>query len=157
MCHTKQEKEHNILNKINSIVQSEINLDNNIYDDNNEIKNISDEYNNFNNFNQLNDRYIKEQMKILQNEEKDFIYCTQTEFTPITSTGGLEIKLTMPEKVAGGIFSKSYISYLMETNPFGFKVRKRYSDFEWLNNILNMIYVGCVILNKRKNIIFLIK
>ena len=27
----------------------------------------------------------------------------------------------------------------------GFKIRKRYSDFEWLRNILSTVYVNCVI------------
>ena len=137
----KEKKGGNILSKINSIVSSELNLDNNIYDNN------KDDNNKDNNkkLDAINQQYIKEQMKMLQSNADDFIYCTQTEFTPISEQSGLNITLTFPEKVAGGIFSKSYISYLMETNPLGFRVRKRYSDFEWLYNILGTIYVGCVI------------
>ena len=67
------------------------------------------------------------------------------ESTYISETVGVQIKLSSPEKVDGGIFGKSYITYLLETSPFGFKVRKRYSDFEWLRNILSLQYVGCVI------------
>ena len=135
--------ENNILNKINSIVSSEINMNNDIYDNNTKIKYENNDYNYYDN--NYNDQYLKEQMKILQKDENEYINCTQTEFTPISETQGLNITLTFPEKVPGGIFSKSYISYLMETNPFGFKVRKRYSDFEWLYNILNNLYLGCLI------------
>lgn len=36
----------------------------------------------------------------------------------------------------GGLFSKSYITYLIKTFPLDFKVCRRYSDFLWLRNIL---------------------
>lgn len=29
--------------------------------------------------------------------------------------------------------------------PFGFKVRKRYSDFEWLRAIIQTVYIGSVV------------
>jgi len=38
--------------------------------------------------------------------------------------------------VKGGIFSKSYITYLVKTFPLEFKVCRRYSDFLWLRQIL---------------------
>jgi len=46
------------------------------------------------------------------------------------------VNISSPEKIDGGFFSKSYITYLVATDPFGFKVRRRYSDFEWLRGIL---------------------
>ena len=55
------------------------------------------------------------------------------------------INLISPEKHHGGFFSKSYITYLVTTSPCGFKVRRRYSDFEWLRSILLMIYPGFVV------------
>jgi sorting nexin-7/30/sorting nexin-8 len=38
--------------------------------------------------------------------------------------------------VKGGVFSKSYVTYAIKTNPFDYKVCRRYSDFLWLRNIL---------------------
>ena len=43
------------------------------------------------------------------------------------------------------LFTKSYVTYLMQTTPLDFKLRKRYSDFEWLRNILSLIYINCII------------
>ena len=57
----------------------------------------------------------------------------------------IEIKLSFPQKTEGGLFSKSYVTYLMQTTPLDFKLRKRYSDFEWLRHILSVIYINCVI------------
>lgn len=50
-----------------------------------------------------------------------------------------------PEKKDGGLFSKSYISYLVKTSPFNFEVRRRYSDFEWLRTILSEQFPALVI------------
>lgn len=45
-------------------------------------------------------------------------------------------------KQGGGFFSKSYITYLIEINPIGFSVRRRYSDFEWLVSMLSTMFPG---------------
>ncbi len=90
-----------------------------------------------------NEEYLNTQLQLIY--EPEFIQCNVMESTYISETVGVQIKLSSPEKVDGGIFGKSYITYLLETSPFGFKVRKRYSDFEWLRNILSLQYVGCVI------------
>ena len=55
------------------------------------------------------------------------------------------VKVSSPEKVEGGIFSKSYVSYLVVTEPFNYKTRKRYSEFLWLRKTLSIIYSHCVI------------
>ena len=68
-----------------------------------------------------------------------------TEYTGFTDKEGIAVKISSPEKREGGIFSKSYISYLVETEPFEFKTRKRYSDFLWLRNSLSLVYPNCVI------------
>ena len=92
---------------------------------------------------QKNQEYIENQLKSIF--EPEFIVCNLSESTPISESGSVQIKLSSPEKVDGGIFGKSYVTYLIESSPFGFRVRKRYSDFEWLRNALTSIYVGCVI------------
>jgi hypothetical protein len=67
------------------------------------------------------------------------------EFTGFTDKEGIVVRVSSPEKKEGGIFSKSYVSYLVETDPFGFRTRKRYSDFLWLKNTLSLVYSHCVI------------
>jgi hypothetical protein len=96
--------------------------------------------------NKLNEKYkeyIKAQVKL--SIEPEYIPTKYSLKTELTEAVGIEIKLSSPEKIEGGIFEKSYVSYLLETNPFGFRVRKRYSDFEWLRNILSNFYPQCVI------------
>ena len=45
-----------------------------------------------------------------------------------------------PEKIDKGLFSKAYTTFLITTQPQLHKVRKRYTDFEWLKNILSLHY-----------------
>ena len=125
----------------NTINKSEINEDNN-----NTVENIINSKNNDDNLNKLNEKYkeyIKAQVKL--STEPEYIQTKYSLKTELTEAVGIEIKLSSPEKIEGGIFEKSYVSYLLETNPFGFRVRKRYSDFEWLRNILSNFYPQCVI------------
>jgi sorting nexin-7/30/sorting nexin-8 len=76
---------------------------------------------------------------------EEYIHCEKIVPNELAKSNDVNIKLSFPEKVEGGLFTKSYVTYLMETYPFGYKIRKRYSDFEWLRNILSTIYVNCVI------------
>ena len=131
----KKSKETNITEKKNVKNQKKDNKKNE-FKNNNKINIIDEE-------NQKNEDYINNQLQSIF--EPEFIQCNYSETTPITDTTGIQIKLSSPEKVDGGIFGKSYVTYLVETDPFGFKVRKRYSDFEWLRNALSLQYVGCVI------------
>ena len=77
--------------------------------------------------------------------QEEYIHCEKVVQNELSQSKEVDIKLSFPEKVDGGIFSKSYVTYLMETIPMGFKIRKRYSDFDWLKNILSTVYINCVI------------
>ena len=77
--------------------------------------------------------------------QEEYIHCEKVVPNELSQSKEVDIKLSFPEKVEGGIFSKSYVTYLMQTTPLGFKIRKRYSDFDWLRNILSTVYVNCVI------------
>jgi sorting nexin-7/30/sorting nexin-8 len=77
--------------------------------------------------------------------QEEYIHCEKVVQNELSQSNEVDIKLSFPEKVDGGIFSKSYVTYLMETIPMGFKIRKRYSDFDWLKNILSTVYINCVI------------
>ena len=77
--------------------------------------------------------------------KEEYAKTTVNEFTGFTDKEGIVVKISSPEKKEGGIFSKSYVSYLVETEPFDFKTRKRYSDFLWLRNTLSLLYSHCVI------------
>ena len=68
--------------------------------------------------------------------------CKKMENTPLSSVDKLTIKVSSPEKKEGGFFSKSYITYLVTTNAsnFNFQVRRRYSDFVWLHQMIFDLY-----------------
>lgn len=77
--------------------------------------------------------------------KEEYGKCAITEFTEFSNKENIFIKISNPEKVNGGIFSKSFISYTVETHPFNFQTKKRYSDFLWLRNTLLLMYPNCVI------------
>ena len=78
--------------------------------------------------------------------------CRVVDKTPLGIADNPSIQVGFPEKVEGGFFSKSYVTYLVTTIPLNIKVRRRYSDFEWLRQILTNLYIGNVIpTTPRKN------
>ena len=96
--------------------------------------------NNINNNNQENMEQIKN-----NNEREELIECQLVNADESPLPKDTDIKLSFPQKTEGGLFSKSFVTYLMNTTPLDSKIRKRYSDFEWLRHILSSIYVNCVI------------
>ena len=83
------------------------------------------------------------------------IECQAIPNNEITNCENIQIKIDSFEKVKGNnVFSKSYATYLITTIPFGWKVRRRFSDFEWLHQILSQEYKYCLIpsIPKKKNI-----
>jgi sorting nexin-7/30/sorting nexin-8 len=90
------------------------------------------------------DKFSKDHPEITGIKE-EYGKCAITEFTQFSDKNDITVKLSNPEKVSGGIFSKSFISYTVETQPFNFKTKKRYSDFLWLRNTLSLMYSNCVI------------
>ena len=91
------------------------------------------------------DKFNKEHPYIPKNEKEELGHCEITEISSFSSKNKILVTLSFPEKVDGGIFSKSFITYLVKTEPFGFKNRKRYTDFTWLRRVLSIIYSNCVI------------
>ena len=56
-----------------------------------------------------------------------------------------KITVTSPQRVDPGFFYKSYINYLITTTPLNLKVRRKYSDFEWLRGIFSNYYIGNIV------------
>ena len=77
--------------------------------------------------------------------EKDYYECSKINLSNFCLTNDITITVSSPEKIDGGIFSKSYINYLISTSPFNYQVRRRYSDFEWLRNALLILYPGNIL------------
>jgi hypothetical protein len=86
------------------------------------------------NFNYIKDENYEE---MLQTEK--------LEMGELSKYPDLKIRINFPEKHAGGFFSKAYVTYLVLTEPLGFRVRRRYSDFEWIIQTLHAIYPGIAV------------
>ena len=127
----------NDYNENQNIYNNDNNYNDNNYNDN--YDNNNNINNNINNINNNNNDF--EQIKFTN----EFVECSKTEVSTLSTRKNITVNVAFPEKKEGGIFSKSYITYLVDTKPWDFKSRKRYSDFEWLRNILNVIYTNQVI------------
>ena len=86
---------------------------------------------------------IKNENNILKEEK--YMNCNLIEETLISKQKKVEIKISEPQIEKGGLFSFSYSTYLIKTSPLNIKVRRRYSDFIWLYNILNAQFPNCII------------
>ena len=83
------------------------------------------------------------------------IECQTIPNTEITNCEKIQIKVGKHEKVEGKLFSKSYVTYLITTMTFNWNVKRRFSDFEWLHQILANTYNYCLIPSipkKKKNL-----
>ena len=128
------DKDNILLNPQN--INKEGELDNNLNTENNNLENNEND----------NKEEIEQEENQNQNKQlEDIIQCQKVTPSELTLQEDVDIKLSFPQKIEGGLFSKSYVTYLMQTTPLDFKLRKRYSDFEWLRHILSLIYINCVI------------
>ena len=59
-----------------------------------------------------------------------------TEKNGLTECSDLKVNVSEPLVTGGGIFSKKYVVYTVITEPFGWSVKRRYSDFVWLRSSL---------------------
>ena len=91
--------------------------------------------------------------------DKEFLQCKLSEKNGISDEYDLYIKISDPKVIEGNFFSKSYVSYLVETEPLGYQVRRRFNDFIWLHDILKSIYINVIIppLYKKNNYLYALK
>ena len=68
-----------------------------------------------------------------------------TEINELNKCENLMVKVESFQKVEGKLFSKSYIVYIVTTSPLNFKVKRRFSDFEWLRQTIANVYGYCAI------------
>lgn len=98
----------------------------------------NDNYENDDNNNNINKN--NNQMKA-----EEYIKCKKMENNEISNKNNLIISISLPKVTEGNLFSKSYVTYLIETKPLGLQVRRRFSDFIWLHDILQSQYINCII------------
>ena len=66
--------------------------------------------------------------------------CKMVDNTPLSAVENPKITVSSPEKKEGGFFSKSYIAYLITIKQLNINVRRRYTDFVWLHQIIFDLY-----------------
>ena len=94
-----------------------------------------------------NEELKKENIENLEkfnvDEQKNFkekiIECRKLEKTQLNDK---KIKITIrnPKEIDGGVFAKNYVLYEVLTDPFGWAVFRRYSDFDWLKKLISKNY-----------------
>ena len=129
----------------NQINENENQNQNQINENQNQNQNQNQINENLNSDNKKENLNIKVSNENISSDYLEFINCRKNEFTSLSNEKSLTIKLSSPQKIDEGLFSKSFISYVVSTEPIGYKTNKRYSDFSWLKKILSMIYPNCVI------------
>ena len=130
----KESTNSNIISEENNIQENNI-QENNIQESNIKESNIQE--NNIQDNNQV--------ISLPKEEKIEIEKCLKPESTPLSNIEKIEVKLSSPKKVKEGIFSKSFISYVVTTEPLNYQTTKRYSDFSSLRNKLSMIYPNCVL------------
>ena len=112
-----------------------------------EIKNLEKpiDNNNINNNDYIPQNLNQNVLNKIENNSNESIICKLNEKTQISNINKIKIKLGYPLVVEGGFFSRGYVTYSINTIPFDLKVRKRYSDFVWLRDILCIIYPNMIV------------
>ena len=97
-----------------------------------------------NNIKLENDELKKENIENLEkfkldtepNFKESIINCSKLEETQLNNNKVI-ISIRNPKEVDGGVFGKKYILYEVLTNPLGWVVYRRYSDFDCLRKIIS--------------------
>jgi len=63
-----------------------------------------------------------------------------TDINELNKCENLMVRVESFQKVEGKLFSKSYVVYIVTTSPLNFKVKRRFSDFEWLRQTIANVY-----------------
>ena len=86
---------------------------------------------------------IEKMEKFNAEENKTFkdikINCRKLEKTQLNNNE-LKIIVKNPKEIEGGVFGKNYVVYEVYTEPFGWTVERRYSDFDWLRKLLQKYF-----------------
>ena len=148
--HTKENNTNTQSQPLNT--QNDSN-NNNINNSNNQGSNVQSDFqiieNNSVTSNENNNNNKKDKSNSNNIEQKDenfgiiipqFIDCKKAEINKFNNQDNLQITVTDPQKINNGFFSKTYVNFLISTNPLNIKVRRKHYDFVWLRERLSIIY-----------------
>ena len=136
-----------MLNNNNMLNMNNMSLDPNLL--NLQNSNLTNDINAGNVFLPKNDNPLVnsqgEQTDIYGITNTETIYCSFSEQTEFSKHENIKIEIALGEKKPGTFFSKAYQTYVIEVPLLNLKVIRRYSDFEWLRQILVNIFSSSVI------------
>ena len=70
----------------------------------------------------------------------EHLKCQKSETTELSKFENVTITVGEPKKVDNGFFSKTFINFLITTNPLKVSVRRKHDDFTWLRERLSIIF-----------------
>ena len=76
---------------------------------------------------------------------EDKVKCTLMESTEFREHKDIKIEIKEPVKLEKKLFSGKSVNYSVITYPFNYIVNRRYSDFNWLREMLNNLYNNILI------------
>ena len=86
-----------------------------------------------------------EQIDIYGITNTETLHCLISEKSDLSKYQNVKIEIALGEKKPGTFFSKSYQTYAISVPLLNLKVNRRYSDFEWLRQILVNMFSSSVI------------
>ena len=69
----------------------------------------------------------------------NFLKCKKVDKTLLFATDCI-ISVSDPSIYEGSFLERSYVTYTINTQPFSYCVRRRFSDFVWLRTVLSSVY-----------------
>ncbi len=120
-------------------------LENAIYEFQNNNPNLQSQ--NFNNLITENSVAQSQRLTTGFTQMDEEITCKNPDKTDLLSVKDFKLKLLFPEKSKGNeIYERKFVcTYLIETSPIKYSVRRRHKDFHWLRKILQKLYPGIFI------------
>ncbi|CAD8162170.1 unnamed protein product [Paramecium pentaurelia] len=98
-------------------------------------------YQKIENQNKEQEQLLNSELNIISDQSKIHL-CKVQDKKQILKSDEINVFITKYQRISGGIFTSSYYSYTVQTDPIGWNVQRRYSDFLWLRELLCKIYPG---------------
>ena len=70
----------------------------------------------------------------------EYLECLKSETNELSKHDYIEITVKEPKKVDNGFFSKTFVNFLITTNPININVRRKHEDFVWLRERLSILF-----------------
>ena len=88
---------------------------------------------------------FKSGFEVVVIDQKFSIPCVKAEESPLSSADSLSFIVSDPELVEGGFFSSNYYLYPVKISPIDWEIKRRFSEFVWLREMLYLTLPGIYI------------